>query len=235
MAASASVAPGKLRFQPNVPEKIALKYPTGKICDSLYGDEKQVYFSLVDGRSMYVSLGVAQSITNLQLGNREPFMICKRWNGEKTQAARYDVWLTPEGEKLRAEQDARENTPPPIVAQDPPSELEMQLAASMEQIQARKRDAQLIQKRPPAPAQPLPESSPQSTGTHGPVAVPARRETANPAALQSWAKHLLATTNELVDVYAQACQHAESQGVPGAVVRTVMLSAFINISRRGEI
>ena len=57
----------KLVLEPNVPQLIALKYPTGKIVESRYGDTKQVFYSLADGRAAYVSLGVSQSINNLTL------------------------------------------------------------------------------------------------------------------------------------------------------------------------
>lgn len=151
MAASLTI-PGKLVLEPNVPQEIALKFPTGKIVESQYSEEKQVYFSLADGRSMYVSLGVAQSITNLMLGNRESFFICLRWNGDKKQPRRHDVWLTPAGEKARATQEME--PPIPVPAEDP-SELERQLAASIQALQA-KRDAA---RKPPA-AEPAPVSRP---------------------------------------------------------------------------
>jgi hypothetical protein len=185
----------KLQLQPNVPELIALKFATGKPVSSNFSDEKQVFFSLVDGRSAFLGLDVAQSIANLQLGNREAFYICKKTGG---QAGYIDVWLSPEGEKARAADEAQ--TAPAIPAQ--PSEFERQALASLAAIQERKL----------AP---------------GPVVVPPRPE------VQGWGKVLLAQTNSLIDIYAQACKHAETQGVPPAVVRTVMLSAFIGIQRNG--
>jgi hypothetical protein len=204
MATPTPSAPGKLVLEPNVPQLIALKYPTGKLVESRYGDEKQVFFSLVDGRSAYFSLGLAKSITDLQLGTREPFNICKRWNGSKQQAPRYDVWLTTDGERERAELE--------MAAEDePPSELEQQLEASLRQAEERKAAAA---RKPPAPAQ-------------GPVAV--QRQ-----GLQGWGSVLLAQTNQLIDVYAQAVAHAEGQGVPPAVVRTVMISAFIGLQKKGD-
>lgn len=219
----------KLVLEPNVPQQIALKYPTGKIVESRYGDEKQVYFSLADGRSAYFSLGLAQSITNLQLGTREPFFICKYWNGEKGQAPRYNVWLTPEGEKQRAAQERAESSQMPI-PEETPSELEATLAASIAAIQARNRGENLITRRPPAQAAAVP--SPQGTGTNGPAPMPQRSQ-ALPVAIQGWGAALLKQTNALIDVYAEACRHAESLNVPAAVVRTVMISAFINISKSG--
>ena len=139
-----------------------MKYSNGREVESRFGDEKQVMLSLVDGRVAYVSLGVAHSITNLQLGTRESFFICKRWNGAKTQAPRYDVYLTPQGEKDRAAIYGAPD-PAPVAAQNPPSDLERQLDASLAAIQERKRDANLIARRPPV-AVPEPQL--------GPVAVP---------------------------------------------------------------
>ena len=202
-------APSKLMLQPNVPELIALKYPTGKICDSRFGDEKQVYFGLVDGRSAYLSPGVANKIYGLQLGNREEFYICKKATG-KAQQGYIDVWLAPEGEKSRARAEMQD---------EPPSLLERQLAASIHESQQRK------------PAASAPPVQSQGTGTYGPVAMPSRAPQAQQ--LQPWGVTLLNQTNALIDVYAQACIHAESQGVPNAVVRTVMLSAFIGLQRKG--
>ena len=208
----AAATTSKLNLVANVPELIALRYSTGKIVESRFGDEQQVYFGLVDGRAAYLSLGVAQKIYALQLGNREEFYICKK-STNKAQRGYVDVWLTPEGEKLRAS----EETEP-----EPPSELEHQLAASIQHAQQ--------QRKPAASAQPLPT---HGTGTHGPVAMPARAPQQQPTTLQPWGVTLLNQTNSLIDVYAQACLHAESRGVPNAVVRTVMLSAFIGLQRKG--
>jgi hypothetical protein len=143
----------KLVLEPNVPQAIAFKFSTGKLCESRYSDEKQVFFSLTDGRLAFFSLGLAQSITNLQLNDREPFNICKRWNGSREQTPRYDVWLTPEGEKRRAAEEA-------VPAQDPPSPLEQQLDASLAAIQARRAGAALATRRTPAAeAAPVPAKS----------------------------------------------------------------------------
>lgn len=190
----------KLTLEPNVPQLIALKFPTGKIVDSRYGDEKQVFYSLLDGRAAYVSLGISQSINNLMLGNREQFWICKRWNGERGQKPRYDVWLTPEGERARATEE---------------------MAA-----ESRKAPAS-------APAQ----QTERGTGTNGPVATRARvpvAATATEPDLLPWGQRLLGETTQLLEVYAQACDHAETLGIPHAVVRTLMISAFIGLQKKGR-
>ena len=76
--AAVNSSPGKLILEPNVPALISLRFPTGKVVTSQFSEEKQTYYSLADGRSMYVSMPVAQSIQNLMLGNQEKFFICKR-------------------------------------------------------------------------------------------------------------------------------------------------------------
>jgi len=200
-------APSKLMLQPNVPELIALKYPTGKIVDSRFGpDEKQVYFSLVDGRAAYLSLGIANKIYALQLGNREEFYICKKATS-KAQQGYVDVWLAPEGEKARARAE---------MEAEPPSLLERQLAAS------------LHERKPAASAPPVQS---QGTGTYGPVAMPSRAPQAQQ--LQPWGVTLLNQTNALSEVYAQACLRADELSVSHAAVRTFMLSAFISLSKKG--
>jgi len=194
----------KLNLQPNVPAIIALKYSQGKVVASRFGDEQQVQFCLTDGRVYYASLGVAQKINELQLRDQEEFYICKKVTG-KAQFGYVDVWHRREPQQPAAEE---------------PSQLERDLAESIRQAQARKAAASA-----PAPA------APPQTGTYGPVAVP--RPAAQPIAV-SWAQALLNQTNQLIDVYAEACRHAEGQGVPNAVVRTVMLSAFIGLQRKGN-
>lgn len=211
MAAPSTSSPGKLVLEPNVPQTIALKYPTGKECASNFSDEKQVFYSLVDGRSAYFSLGIAQKITDLQLGTREPFNICKRWNGQKTQAPRYDVWLTNEGEKARA---AMEAEPPIAVPQPTHAEVEQHIASAVRQMEVRQRQSANLN---PATAPPPP------------TADPAERR-----AVTGWAAILLRQTNTLIDVYAHALDHAEAQGIPAAVVRTVMISAFIGLQKKGD-
>ena len=132
---------------------------------------------------------------------------------QRTQQRRYDVWLTTQGEKDRA---AVEMAAAPL-----DQALEASLDKREEDIKAQL-TAQLaaIQQRKTAQSAPAQQQ--------GPVAVPARKE-----GLQGWTAFLLSQTNALIDVYAQACEHAATQGVPPAVVRTVMLSAFIGLQRKG--
>src|SRR5215469_13593748 len=112
----------KLKFTPNVPIQIALKYSQGKIISGRWG--KQMLFTLTDGRRMYVPVDVASKINTLEVNVNEPFCICKRWNGQRSQPVRWDVWLTPEAEKTRAAHEIQ-------TAETP---LERQLRESLENL-----------------------------------------------------------------------------------------------------
>ncbi|HEY2013858.1 MAG TPA: hypothetical protein VGH38_10180 [Bryobacteraceae bacterium] len=76
----------------------------------------------------------------------------------------------------------------------------------------------------PAAAEPPSRQLPQPPAALG-------NNTQNPT--MRWAQYLLAETNALTDVYAEACKHADTLGVSHAAVRTILLSSFIHISRNG--
>ena len=65
-----------LRFEFNVPEEIALKFPTGKEVEGRYGP--QVMYTLTDSRIMYLDPNVADKISEMQIGAGEYFTIVKR-------------------------------------------------------------------------------------------------------------------------------------------------------------
>lgn len=220
--AAAQTATPKLVLEPNVPTLIALKYPTGKMVESRFSDEQQVYYSLADGRAAYLSLSTSKKISDLKLGNREEFYICKKQTG-KAQHGYVDVWLTPQGEKDRAADEAAAGGP------TEKSELEGQLEASLlkqERDLAAKLEALRQERRKPATSAGAPPTQPQGTGTNGPQAIPARSPERQPVA-QAWGQALLSQTNQLIDVYADACRHADTAGVSHAAVRTFLISAFI--------
>jgi hypothetical protein len=86
----------KVQFTPNVPVPVALKYPEGKSVEGRFGD--QMYYTLADGRCMYLDLDVAAKINLLDLRKGETFMMCKRWSGKKGETPQWDVWRPPSGE-----------------------------------------------------------------------------------------------------------------------------------------
>jgi hypothetical protein len=62
-----------LEFKPNVTERVALKFPTGKEITTARGI--RVLFSLTDGRVMFTGPAVAEKIGSLGLKIGEPFQI----------------------------------------------------------------------------------------------------------------------------------------------------------------
>jgi hypothetical protein len=132
----------KVPFQPNVSIPISLKYPEGKTVEGRYGD--QMYYTLTDGRCMYLDMDVAAKINLLELRKGETFMMCKRWSGKKGETPQWDVWRPGSAEIPRATAPAAE-TP-----------LEADLRRSLDQHRAGTAvsPAAPVQ-APPAPAAPV--------------------------------------------------------------------------------
>lgn len=84
----------KIQFEPNIAQLLALRFPEGKLDRSgRYGD--QMFYTLLDGRCWYAPIIAADRIAQLQIQPREPFYVCKRVDGRKTQ---WDVWRPQPGE-----------------------------------------------------------------------------------------------------------------------------------------
>jgi hypothetical protein len=114
---------GKITFQPNVPVRMALKYADGKTVEGRFGDQE--YYTLTDGRCMYVDMDVAGKINILGLRPGEPFEICKYWSGKKGERPQWDVRRV-------------DGIPPNRVTAAVEADLERDLRRSLEQ-QAAKR------------------------------------------------------------------------------------------------
>jgi len=80
----------KIEFEPNKPVEVALKYRDGREVDGRYG--QQMFYSLTDGRSMYLDLEVAEKIRALGVERGELFLVEKRWDGKKGHRATWHVW-----------------------------------------------------------------------------------------------------------------------------------------------
>ena len=144
-----------VKFEWDQPVEVALKYPDPKIFESQWGGERAMY-SLTDGRVMYVdSLGAAR-IKSLGVQPGELFFVVKRKNGRLTDyvafregqeppepdhrwsappAAKRPVYKTPD---LVANVAARN-----AAANGEPSDLERQLAQSIDMVERRKLEAKL--------------------------------------------------------------------------------------------
>jgi hypothetical protein len=123
MAASAS-RHQTVEFQANLPELIALKFPTPRGPFQTKGGERFMY-TLTDGRVMFVDPPLAQQITRLGVNVRETFYIQLKWSGKRDDPKNWLMWLSPETEKARTE---AEGVVPDIT---PASDLENQLADSL--------------------------------------------------------------------------------------------------------
>lgn len=78
MATAANgVSNGTVRFQTNIPERVALAFPDGRSVQSQFGGD-QILYTLVDGRKLYLSPFIARKIDALNLAPGEEFEICKR-------------------------------------------------------------------------------------------------------------------------------------------------------------
>jgi hypothetical protein len=153
-----------VKFEWDQPVEVALKYPDPKMFESQWGGERAMY-SLTDGRVMYVdSLGAAR-ITSLGVQPGELFFVVKRKNGRLTDfvafregqepPAKDNRWSAPAGPAksayktpdLVASVAARNATNAPQIdrknAANEPSDLERQLAQSIDMVERRKLEAKL--------------------------------------------------------------------------------------------
>jgi hypothetical protein len=79
----------KVIFEPNKPVRLALKFADGKLVEGRFGD--QMYYTLADGRCMYVNTDIGTKINLLELRVGEPFEICKYWSRKKGDSPKWDV------------------------------------------------------------------------------------------------------------------------------------------------
>jgi hypothetical protein len=90
-----------VRFPFNVPQQVALKFAGPKLINTKIGE--RALFTLTDGRVMFLEPKVAESIEMLSLHPGEEFYIAKR--SAKDRGEYWDVWLSPDTEKIRARKE----------------------------------------------------------------------------------------------------------------------------------
>jgi hypothetical protein len=242
-----------VKFDANVPQTVTLRYPTGKIVNGADGD--RVMFSLAGEKVMFLDLGVAQKINELQPQAGETIGICRYVKGRTTD---WNVWLTPATEVRRVQRMAAEQSE---------SDLEAQLVGTLQNIQ---------EGRPPAAPRPLPIPPAiaqrldqpvelPATGTNGkagasaltpaPAAIAteshhqvnghnhhtgngtaAPHKPVEPTAMQGWAQFLLSSTNALIDVFAAASAYSSAKHgnlVKPEDIRALMTTAYIAQTKNG--
>jgi hypothetical protein len=136
-----------VHFKPNEPQTLAVQEPRAE-----HFGEYEITYTLVDGRLLKVSKIVAAKINELDLQPGETFGMCKQmvFNEQRRRLTpAWTVWLSPESEKARAEQEMK----PPMTLADV------------------KRPGKVRSIRKAAPE---PNSIPfdKGTGTFGPLALP---------------------------------------------------------------
>lgn len=228
-----------VQFELNRPVEVALRFAEPKIIESQYDPDGRAMYSLADGRVMFHDLLTAERIRALGVGPEEPFFIVKRKNGRQTEyAVSREAMETPARHKPVPAHARAERLPEIVAARNASNNLERQLQASLDQVAARKPAGEqpdgtfAVPKIPPrrdlhsAAAAPAPAQSQAQPSSNGNSTRPRER----------WTEILLAQTNALTDVLAEALRHAAEHGgiVKSEDVRSVMLSAFINLSKRQE-
>ena len=144
-----------VKFEWDQPVEVALKYPDPKIFESQWGGERAMY-SLTDGRVMYLdSIGAAR-IKSLDIQPGELFFVVKRKNGRLTDFVAFREGQEPPPTDQRQSAPAGPKRPtyktPDLVANvaarnaaanGAPSDLERQLAASIDMVERKKLEAKL--------------------------------------------------------------------------------------------
>lgn len=68
----------KVKFETNIPQKLALRFASGRSVVSQIDGSEQIMFTCTSGEVMYLYPAVAQKILDLGLKPGEPFVMCKR-------------------------------------------------------------------------------------------------------------------------------------------------------------
>lgn len=239
----------KVTFKPNVPQQVALKYAQGRMISGRWGE--QVLYTLTDERQMYVPTEVAAQINLLGVNVHEPFCICKRWDGQRGQLPRWDVWLTPRAEQARASAEMSDETALPE------TELERQLRESLAHVQKSGRlvVSKLESTNHPETASPSEPASlgspnsaspnatepsaldPESPAANGTVPQESTEELNGHSASPGWVQILRAQTEALTDLYAASIKYASDHhgnAIKPEDIRALMTTAFINLAQRGR-
>ena len=148
-----------VKFEWDQPVEVALKYPDPKIFESQWGGERAMY-STTDGRVFYVdSLGAAR-IKSLGVLPGELFFVVKRRNGRLTDYVAFREgqeppapdhrWSAPAGPAKKPAYKPAPDLVANVAARNAaasaePSDLERQLAQSIDMAERRKLEAKLNQ------------------------------------------------------------------------------------------
>ena len=205
-----------IRFEFDQPVEVALKFTEPKLVASQFGDDRAMY-SLTDERVMFVDQLTAAKIKSLAVQPGEMFMIVKTKNGRLTD---YQVYR--ESEEPRPVATPR----PGVVAFGGHKKtfpaLKPTLPERLYHAPEAPEDTKLMDQ--------LRASIDMVERKKAEAAAPVERKPAQ------WASTLLAQTNELVDCYASALQHAAQHGIQVRPedVRSLLVTSFIQLSQNNR-
>jgi len=194
-----------VKFATNVPVELRMRSLTPKPVDSQFGGIQHQFLS--EQGAFYVSPVVGgilvEQFRKLNIAAGEPIEIMKA-EVVANGGKRIQWQVAKIGFAVGEQGDGTFVVATP----DPPTELEQRLKASIELVEQRKGGW-----RPPeTPRAPAAAAAPEP----------------------EWARHLVAQSCALVDSYAAVLRHAaRHDNVRGDDVRSLFLSAFINVSKSG--
>jgi len=215
-----------LRFQPNVPIRVALQTSQGIVVEGRYGN--RMMFSLVDGRVMYVPPIVATKIEAEGIGAGERFELCKAQikNGHGRSVEWALRRLDPEEQLVEIAPDAP--------APEPQLEHDLRVSAEMAIAKKANRESAELPNSPPAPATPMTNGNGNGNGggavPASPVPIAAQNDNPQPRSVTKL-EHALKTA-------ISAAYNAEKYGSElGYVVRfdadaikSMAITVLINMS-----
>lgn len=197
----------KILFETNKPVEVALAFTDGRECESNYGG-KQVMFTTIDERVMFLSPVVADKLRNLNPLKGEPIEITKA-------EVHYG-----NGRKGIEWQVKRVGNPPEEVAQQASSTSP---AARSGQSQPRVETAE-------------PNNGHQSNG-NGSNKPPEPPASESPLEHSGFAGYLRDQANCLIDVYASCLSYASTKygnSIKPEDVRALVTSAYIAVTKGGS-
>ncbi len=226
----------KIQFATNQVVELSLKFAEGKECQSNFGPP-QWMFTTTDERVFFVAEKVAAKIHGLRLQPGEPFELCKAevpyTNGRKGIEWQVNKVGFAPGEEpapiaTAGQQAAKKFWAGKTIGEQPDGTFAVPAIPSGAGVSA------------PAPAARAASQPPVSNGngskSNGKPNGNGNGHTTIHEPPMPWALFLLNQTKALIDVYAMACAYAgEKHGntVKADDVRSIMLSAFINVSKNG--
>lgn len=202
-----------VHFKPNVQQTLALADPDPVRDQHEWGDFW--LYELKDGRILSVSGDVAASINLLELRCGEPFVIVKRWNGERRQKARWDVWRPVESPKAQPDREC--------------SELEDQLRQSLEMTKKPPQSAP----SPTPPPTPAPYQPPPAARTNL-----RRLKPADPRQIPlPFEDSIRQQSKMLTDIFAETLAYSSEKhgiAIQREDIRSLVITSYISQSKRGR-